>query len=72
MSRATSGELERAGDLRVRDPQETAALHDARVDRDADPGRRREARRLQVEDAEVAAAVGGQAKRLLDRRIPRS
>ena len=29
-------ELERAGDLGVGEPQEPAALHDARVDRDAD------------------------------------
>ena len=60
------GELERPRDLRVRDPQETTALHDAGVDRDTDPGRHREAGRMQVEDAEVAAAVGGQAQRLFD------
>ena len=46
------------------DSQETTAFDDGDVDLGADSRWRREARLLQVEDAEIAGAIGGQAKRL--------
>ena len=71
-------ELERAGDLRVGQVQEAAALHDAGIDRDADAARRREARPLQVEDAEGCRchrswrAQGLRDSEALDRRADRA